>query len=634
MTGAQPTLWQRVCYTRLTDAVRGRFDASLDWRLVVAEAKLPPELAAVVGQVVTHSRLWRREKVAVAAELIAHFQDGLEAGESPESLARSFGDARQTAILIRRAKKRNRSVAWHLWRYGCWTIGAIAIAYIAAGLWMLLDRPTVKTDYLAILNEHARAVPENERAWPLYRKALLASGAHASRLESDPVNLASSAKPDDANWPEAEQFLLGHADALAKLREAAGRRDLGLLVQTSPGAIMPEDRILFGIRATPEDIEAAKKQTAKDHWLVATHLPHASLLQTAAGLLANDARRAAAAGDGDTAMADVMSIYGLSRHCQETPFLVNMLVAEHAQQRARAAIEDILRKHPTLWSDDQLRDLAHQTAGSQIDWRRAFDGERASFYDSMQRVYTDDGHGDGRLALNVDASTASQSNFFELLNSVTNSMTDGKTATPLSNSVLAMLAMPATNMVVASRREMTDMHDRLADRALDQMETPLWETPEGSSIDDEVNSWNDRPLTRFRYLFISLLLPSYDGMRHAYASSEGQREGLMIGLALELYHRQHGKWPESLAELTPRWLPELPVDRITGKPLLYRIVGDRPIVYSAGVDSDDDGGRLPAYYSERGLPYSVGPPQQTPLNATDEMKAQFDGDWIIWSTQK
>ena len=52
MSTAEVSLWRRLCYTRLRDVFRGRFDASLDWRLVVADADLPAELAEVVGQTI------------------------------------------------------------------------------------------------------------------------------------------------------------------------------------------------------------------------------------------------------------------------------------------------------------------------------------------------------------------------------------------------------------------------------------------------------------------------------------------------------------------------------------------------------------------------------------------------------
>ena len=46
MTDAITSLWHRLRYTRLRDALRGRLDASLDWQgLDRARQTLPPELA-------------------------------------------------------------------------------------------------------------------------------------------------------------------------------------------------------------------------------------------------------------------------------------------------------------------------------------------------------------------------------------------------------------------------------------------------------------------------------------------------------------------------------------------------------------------------------------------------------------
>lgn len=104
--------WYRLFGTPLPDILRGRLVR--DWRQTVAHAGLPVEIEKVVTQVVRRSRLWRRERVDVAEELIAHFQDGLAAGRTVEALLRAFGDPLTAAKLIRRAKKRNRSWAWHM----------------------------------------------------------------------------------------------------------------------------------------------------------------------------------------------------------------------------------------------------------------------------------------------------------------------------------------------------------------------------------------------------------------------------------------------------------------------------------------------------------------------------------------
>jgi hypothetical protein len=634
MTTVAPSIWRRVRHTRLRDALRGRFDASLDWRLLVAESQLPAEVNALIENVVKGTRLWRQEKVSVAAELIAHFQDGLEAGGTPDDLVRSFGDPQQTAQLIRRAKRRGRPLMWQLIRYGCWTVGACVVLYLLAGLWMLMDRPSVKVDYLALVNERAASVPEKVRAWPVYREALLAMDAKQSDDTNSAFIVAANSKPGDERWAATEEFLRRHESSIKKIREAASMPGLGFQGQTLPAALDAEDRKLFGITVTPEQIEAAKNQTVKDHWVIATLIPHVSFLKNASQLLANDARRAAASGDGETALQDVRAMFGIGRQCTESPFLVSLIVAETIQHQARTVIQDVLRERPDVWTNGQLRDLAHMTAAARVDWRRGFEGERASFYDSMQRIYTDNGNGDGRIALNVDVDTTSQANFFELLNSVTQNVSSASSSNiTLSNTALAILAMPATNMVVASRKEMTETYDRYADRAMQQLEAPLWEQKDSPSIDEQLTALQADTLGQFRYLFVNLLMPAFDALRTRAVTAEGQRDGALIGIALELYHRENEKWPSSLAELSPRWLPEMPVDRITGKPLKLSIVDDRPIVYSVGVDGDDDGGQLPKYFAEGEFEYTVGPEYTLDPNATEHMKDQYDGDWVVWSTQ-
>ena len=75
--------------------------------LVMASGLSRP-LGDLILQVTNRSGLWRSEQSDLAGELIAHFADGLNRGESEQSLIEDFGDAEQAAKLIRRAKKRNR----------------------------------------------------------------------------------------------------------------------------------------------------------------------------------------------------------------------------------------------------------------------------------------------------------------------------------------------------------------------------------------------------------------------------------------------------------------------------------------------------------------------------------------------
>jgi hypothetical protein len=320
-------------------------------------------------------------------------------------------------------------------------------------------------------------------------------------------------------------------------------------------------------------------------------------------------------------------MFGVSRHCEEFPALVCLLVGDAIQEKARHTIQDIFTANSKLLSDDQLRDLAHQIAAAQIDWRRGFQGERNCFYDSMQRVYTDNGNGDGRLALQV----SKDQNLFQLIESVS---TGGPANSSMfANAGIAFFALPAANMAIAGRKEMTAEYDRVSDRALARLGEPYWTWKNEPSLDQEVKDLTDGPIGRFHYFFVLLLTPSNDTFLNRVVASDGNRDGVFIGLALELYHREHGKWPESLGELAPKYLPTLPADPITGKPLHYKIVDDRPIVYSVGVDGDDDGGRL-AKSGDGQVHPEYAEPNHFGKDHEAVRASETDGDWVIWSTTK
>jgi hypothetical protein len=66
-----------------------------------------------------------------------------------------------------------------------------------------------------------------------------------------------------------------------------------------------------------------------------------------------------------------------------------------------------------------------------------------------------------------------------------------------------------------------------------------------------------------------------------------------VALAVRLYASEHdGARPGSLAELTPRYLPQVPADPLARGGAALRLVseGERAIVYSVGEDGVDDGG--------------------------------------------
>ena len=98
------------------------------------------------------------------------------------------------------------------------------------------------------------------------------------------------------------------------------------------------------------------------------------------------------------------------------------------------------------------------------------------------------------------------------------------------------------------------------------------------------------------------------------------RDGIVTGIALELYRRRHAEYPRTLEALTPTYLPQVPADRISGEEVRFKLVQGRPVIYSVGADRDDDGGTMP-----RG---KNGWMKAATWSTTKEKAA--DGDWLLF----
>src|SRR5688572_13029944 len=85
------TLWDRL-RTPIRDALRGQWKLRVTVRRTISAAALPATIEGMIERVIRRTRLWKREKLEVARELLAHFADGLEAGRSSDELVKAFGD--------------------------------------------------------------------------------------------------------------------------------------------------------------------------------------------------------------------------------------------------------------------------------------------------------------------------------------------------------------------------------------------------------------------------------------------------------------------------------------------------------------------------------------------------------------
>jgi hypothetical protein len=71
------------------------------------------------------------------------------------------------------------------------------------------------------------------------------------------------------------------------------------------------------------------------------------------------------------------------------------------------------------------------------------------------------------------------------------------------------------------------------------------------------------------------------------------RENARIAFALAWYRADHGSYPKDLSALAPKYLAEVPNDWFSGEPLIYRPTEKGYLLYSVGVNGEDEEGRGP-----------------------------------------
>jgi hypothetical protein len=92
-------------------------------------------------------------------------------------------------------------------------------------------------------------------------------------------------------------------------------------------------------------------------------------------------------------------------------------------------------------------------------------------------------------------------------------------------------------------------------------------------------------------VLVCLLVPAVRKVQSASDRAQQNQDNLMLAFALAWYQRDHGHYPKELAELAPRYLPAVPGDLFSGKPLVYQMEPEAYILYSVGINGKDDGGR-------------------------------------------
>ena len=547
---------------------------------IIDASAIPEESKAIVRAIVRQTRLRRSERAELARELCSHFEEGIAAGAEPGVLAMEFGDPKRAAKLIRRAVVRKRGWADQVLRrlkQGMAVAGVLALGWYGVMFVRYnFGEPVLSRNYTAEYNAEVARVPESDRAWPMYADLIGRWTPFPPELREKSQSF--DAKPGDEGYEAVRANVAANLLLLPSLREAAARPSLGL-----PMSMAVDPAVLdYQRRAGTLDANLPSTQTDSENpALIAIPLPHLGLMRVFARTLAFDAAEAIRAGDGPRVEANVRAMLGIGSQTGGTGILINDLVSIAIVALAYDTISDCLYGHPELLDDAALKRIAHAASSIPPSISAGMGLEREMFMDVVQRVYSDNGRGDGVIV------NRGLRDFGALMGdgvSDNNLMMQSNALPIFGRNLLG----PVAAGFYAGRKDLTSMYDRMVSSVERVGALPMWQWPEDFEGDAEFERLSQ--IDKQRYLLLGMMMPALGRAIQAPQVAMQQRDGVLTAIALELHKRRHGEYPATLAELTPDLLPAVLPDRIDGRPMRYKIVEGKPLLYSIGVDRIDDGG--------------------------------------------
>ena len=167
-----------------------------------------------------------------------------------------------------------------------------------------------------------------------------------------------------------------------------------------------------------------------------------------------------------------------------------------------------------------------------------------------------------------------------------------------------------------------------------QLKSPVYNKSTWDDLDQQMRQ------AAIRHPVLVSLFPDGDALHQILLKSRAQREGVLMALAVKRYRIREGVWPASANDLLDGFLESLPVDPLSGDSLKYHRRGETFVIYSVGLDGEDNQGFRPRIFPGGGRPdVEIGieewsrendwVPEPTSRYQFDQ-PAQKGADFVIW----
>ena len=558
---------------------------------------LPQDIRNLIAQVAKKTKLRKAERADVQRELTSHFQEALASGKSADDVVRAYGDAQACAKNLRIAVIAKRSPidrAFGLtFMWFARAAGAFVLLYAVVAISMSFNTPKVSFDPVKRYRESLPVAKSPDQvAWPAYRDALVKMGMgwDDPKSRSDEVEAVNDSLPGSENWNTATAWLTANRAQIDAFCKATKRPVFGFPVGV---AVSDDDAALFGKNSQSNsnaaidnsDVDKPDRSEFPSFNMV---LPQLASLRQATRIIASDMMMAVEKADGERATRDAEAIIALSIHAQEGRILIGDLVGMSIRSIVVNRILMALEWKPNTFTDSQLKRLQNALRSVPRALERPdFTYERLMFEDIVQRLYTDDGHGDGRFAPQWK-----QLRLISALESMSGGNNGKKQGVTTQFTLLASwLSQPFAFYAIAGRKEALDHYDASMKRLASQPNDSLNDTVTASAIADEkfVES-----MTAYgaRFFLEGILMPALGKVAFNFQIERANRDACVISIAAELYHRANKKWPASAKDLAPLCNDNAPRDSWNGKSILMETDANGFRMWSVGRDGVDDRGNL------------------------------------------
>jgi len=292
-------------------------------------------------------------------------------------------------------------------------------------------------------------------------------------------------------------------------------------------------------------------------------MPYIAWVRDAVFALCARSQLHATDGELEHAFSDLTTCFRFGAHFTGRQVLVAQLVGISTRGRAINGAFSILANtqvKPATLADFQTRFEQLRADGM---YSLDFTAERLVFHDSIQRMFTDDGRGDGyipEIALRIPGS--------------------------LKALVRGFSERQKRDLLKLNRRRTTILTDELFDRLAEAVKMTAWQ------FQNDANSVRtDIETIIKRNAYIAFLAPNCVKVLGKASRMQTKLEALIATVSILRYEAERGQLPSSLESLVDEgYLKTLPQDSYSDGPLVYKQTDDAFVLYSLGADFDDDGG--------------------------------------------